>query len=388
MKVLFVHNGLGTGGAERSLAELLPGLVEAGISPTVACLYRRDEGVERAVLARGFDVRFLRQRRTLSRAFAIRNLIRRERPDVVHTTIFEANVSGRLAAAGTGTIVVSSLVNTPWGAGRTLDPNVRRPKMMAARTIDAFTARHLTHHFHAITNAVKDWAVETLGLDAERITVIERGRDPGRLGEPGPERRGRVRAELGFTEDDEVVLAVGRQEFQKGHRYLLEAMENICARRPRAALLVAGRRGNASGELDRLLASLDPERVRLLGHRDDVPDLLSAADVFAFPSLYEGLGGSLIEAMALGLPIVASDVPAIREVVEDGACALLVPPASPRELAGAIERLLADDRMRASFGERGRARFLERFTLARSTARMVELYRGLVDPATAMIGGA
>jgi glycosyltransferase involved in cell wall biosynthesis len=388
VKVLFVHNGLGTGGAERSLAELLPGLAEAGITPIVACLYRRNEGMERAVLERGFDVRFLRARRTLSRALEIRKLIRRERPDVVHTTIFEANVSGRLAAAGTGAVVVSSLVNTPWGAGRALDPNVRRPKVVAAQRIDAFTARHLTDHFHAITHAVRDWAVETLGLRPERITVIERGRDPERLGEPGAGRRAKARGSLGLTPDDEVILAVGRQEYQKGHRYLLEAMPGLLERRPNVVLLVAGRKGNASAELERLLAGLDPARVRLLGHRDDVPDLLAAADVFAFPSLYEGLGGSLLEAMALALPIVASDVPAIREVLDGGACGLLVPTASPAELGVAIERLLGDDGLRAGLAERGRARFLERYTLMRSTARMVELYRGLVAPVAAMIGGA
>ena len=110
------------------------------------------------------------------------------------------------------------------------------------------------------------------------------------------------------------------------------------------------------------------------GHRDDAPEILAAADVFVFPSLYEGLGGSLIEAMALGLPIVASDLPAIREVVEPDRNAVLVPPGSPSELASAVEPLLGDEPRRKAMGARSRQIFEERFTLERSASRMIELF--------------
>jgi glycosyltransferase involved in cell wall biosynthesis len=119
------------------------------------------------------------------------------------------------------------------------------------------------------------------------------------------------------------------------------------------------------------------QRVHLLGHRDDLPEVLAAADIFVFPSLFEGLGGVLIEAMALGLPIVASDLPAIREVVEEGGNALLVPHSDPGALAVAIDRMLGDDAMRKSFAARGRKIFNERFTLERSTQGMLDLYRKL-----------
>jgi glycosyltransferase involved in cell wall biosynthesis len=121
--------------------------------------------------------------------------------------------------------------------------------------------------------------------------------------------------------------------------------------------------------------------VRFLGHRRDVPEILAAADVFAFPSLWEGLGCSVLEAMALGLPIVASDLEPIREVVEDGRCAVLVPPRTPGALASAISSLL-DDRPRAEdLGREGREIFRRRFTLERSTQRMVELCRRVAGQA-------
>jgi glycosyltransferase involved in cell wall biosynthesis len=106
-----------------------------------------------------------------------------------------------------------------------------------------------------------------------------------------------------------------------------------------------------------------------------VADVLAAADVFAFPSLWEGLGGALIEAMALGLPLVASDLDAIAEVVDPDGNALLVPPADPRALAEAIAALLDDPARAASFGARSRALFESRYTLDASTSRMIELFR-------------
>src|SRR5207248_5271036 len=149
--------------------------------------------------------------------------------------------------------------------------------------------------------------------------------------------------------------------------------------RPRLVVLIAGRRGHASSDIDAWLrTSPNATRVRMLGHIDDVPDVLAAADVFAFPSLWEGLGGSLIEAMALALPIVASDLPAIREVVEDGRNADLVPLGDAASLAAALGALLDDSVRLAAYGRRGRARFDELFTLERSTARMLELYEQLV----------
>jgi glycosyltransferase involved in cell wall biosynthesis len=381
MKILFVHNGLGAGGAERSLAELLPGLISEGIEPIVLCFYRRTEGVEADVLASGVDVRFLGAHRLVNRALAVRRIIRQERPDIVHTSIFEANLAGRLGSAAMSPVVLSSLVNTPYIPTRRRDPNVSRFGMTTAHVADGWTARHLCDHFHALTHAVKDWAVGSLRLDPASITVVERGRDPRRLGEPSVARRRESRRALGLTDETRVILNVGRQEYQKGQRFLLEAMPAVRSRDPRAVLLIAGRKGNASDDLQALKQQLgiDDETVRFLGHHEDIPSLLAAADVFAFPSLFEGLGGALIEAMALGLPVIASDVPAVAEVVEAGRSGLLVPPASATDLAAAIGEVLGDDGMAREFGARGREIFIDRFTLSRSTARMIELYRTLAD---------
>lgn len=378
LHVLHVINQLGPGGAERSLEDLVGPLADQGVQISIACV--------RPVAPEYLDdfvppcpLQSLEGTNLVAKALKLRKRLKSAPPDVVHTTLFEANLVGRLAAAGLGVPVVSSLVNTEYEPVRRRDPNVNSLKLTLVQNLDRWTGRFLTRHFHAITGAVRRSAVRRLGYHPDRITVIPRGRDPRRLGRPSPERRLRVRESLGLAADAEVVLHVGRHEFQKGHEHLLRAASLLAPHRPNLRVLAAGRRGNTSPLLDRLHEDLGlGETVRFLGSRPDVADLLAAADVFAFPSLYEGLGGSVIEAMALGLPVVASDLPALREVVEDGRNAVLVPSANPEALAEAIEQLLDDQECAHRYGVRSREIFLERFTIDTSAQALAELYRRVV----------
>ncbi|CAN5908593.1 glycosyltransferase family 4 protein [soil metagenome] len=376
LRLLYLINGLGTGGAERSLAELLPFYLANRIEPTIVCLYRRKEGVEDSLRSLGYEIRYLPAGRLPGKILALRRSLRAERPDLIHTTLFESNLIGRLAAAGTGIPLLTSLVNTPYDPIRLQDPNINRLGISIVKSVDRWTGHFLTTHFHALTHAVKEAAVQTLHIPPERITVIGRGRAPERLGTPSAERRAQARRHLGLRAEDEVILTVGRQEYQKGQRFLLEAMRLLVPTRPHLQLLISGRTGHATSELQELHESSGlGERVRFLGHREDVPDLLAAADIFAFPSLFEGFGGALIEAMALGLPIVASDLPTLREVVEPDGSGVLVEPASPPALAAAITRLLDDPELARALGSRGMEIFHERFTVERSAMQMIELYR-------------
>src|SRR5262249_23945665 len=152
-----------------------------------------------------------------------------------------------------------------------------------------------------------------------------------------PERRGRARAALGLGADDTVVLGVGRLEFQKGFDVLLHAVDGLRSRDKRVKVLVAGRDGGESASLRALVGELGLDgAVELLGTRDDVADLLCAADVFAFPSRWEGSPGSVLEAMALEAPIVATGIASVREVTDGSTCARLVPVDDADALAEAI----------------------------------------------------
>jgi glycosyltransferase involved in cell wall biosynthesis len=375
VRVLFVITSLGAGGTERSTALLLPHLRDLGVEATVVCLVHRDEGDERRVVEAGFDVRVLDARRFPGRVRALRGIIGELRPDVVHTAVFDADQVGRVAAAATDVPVLGSLVNTPYVAARLEDPNVDRWKLEAVRLVDTATARTLGTHFHAVTEGVALDAVRTLGLRRDRITVVERGRDPDALGRRTPERRARARASLALPDDAEVILAVGREEYQKGHSHLVDALALLAPTRPGAVVVVAGRAGNASASIDDAVRRRGlGDRVLRLGHRDDVADLLCAADVFALPSLYEGTAGAAIEALAMETPIVSSDLAGTRGVLVDGADARLVPVGDAAALARALGGVL-DDRVAAGeLADRGRKVFDERFTLSRSAERMAALY--------------
>ena len=380
LKILFVIDSLGTGGAERDLAEKLPQLGRFNVTPIVVSLRRREEGVQEDLQRQGFDVRILNTCGLIGRLVRVRKIIRTERPDVIQTVLFHSDIVGRLAAIGTPAKVISRLVNTDYDKIRVHDPNIRPFRFLMARLIDSWTARHLTHQIYANSNAVKTAAMRDLGIYTEKITVLKESRDASRLGQPSCQRRNRARIRLGLDENQEVLVNIGRQDYQKGQRYLLEAMSMLVSTHPRLVLLMAGRTGDVSGELERLRDRLGlKERVHFLGHREDVPEILASADMFVFPSFYEGLPGAVIEAMALGLPIVASDIDPVRETVEEGRNALLVKPASPDELASAIERLLEDRMTAQAFGRRGREIFDERFTLEQSMPRLLAFYRQVVS---------
>lgn len=374
MKVLFIVDNLGAGGAERSLQEMLGPLGAGGVDPLVACFEHRSEGVEHLVSRS--RIRVLPGTSAAAQMSALRHLARHERVDLAHTTLFKADVCGRPALLGLGIPIVTSLVNMPYEPARLLhDRRVNAAKLGLARSLEILTGFACADHFHAISHAVKDAATKHLWIDPHKISVILRGRDPARLGRRSVERRRNVRHTLDLPDDTPVILSAGRQEFQKGQLFLLGALARVLAAYPRTTVLIAGRAGNASSALAQAAAPFG-NRVRFLGHREDLPDLMAAADVFALPSLWEGLGCVIIEAMALELPIVASDLAPVREAVDVDA--RFVTPASPSALAEALMEVLASPDVARARTVSARRRFEETLTIEKSSQQMLRLFQRVV----------
>jgi glycosyltransferase involved in cell wall biosynthesis len=375
VRILYLIDSLAAGGAEQSLAALAPRWIDSGLELDVAYLYERKgvrESLENAGAATfclgGGGGRLGWVRRALV-------LIVERNPDLVHTTLFEADIAGRIAASIRRVPVVSSLVSVAYGPEQLRNPRLSPIKVRIAQMIDAVTARRVVR-FHAVTNQVAQVMSKRLRIPRGRIDVIPRGRDPEALGTRTPQRRAAARAALGVSDDKVLVLAVARHEFPKGLDILLEAVPALLRSHPRARLLIAGGEGNMTPNLRTSVTRLriDPV-VRFLGHREDVPDLLCAADVFVFPSRWEGLPGGVLEAMAMEAPIVASDLPPIRELAPDGDCAVLVPPDRPDALAESVANVIEEPPAARARAQRARSRFLERYTIDHVAHQMLSFYR-------------
>jgi glycosyltransferase involved in cell wall biosynthesis len=374
LRVLAVIDSLARAGAEQSLVAAAPHLLADGVDLHVAYLAERDglraalEGTGTAVHPPGTAA--VQDRRARYRL--VSQLVADVRPDVVHTTLFESDLVGRAAAARHGVPCVSSLVNLAYG--RTETAGLPPGRARAAHLADVATGLLVTR-WHAITHHVADVMGRRLLVPRGRIEVIHRGRDAALLGRRSPQRRAEVRARLGLPDDVPVLLAVGRQERQKGHDVLMRAAAEVRRRHPDLVVLLAGREGGETARLRALREDLGLlETVRLLGSRDDVPELLAAADVMAFTSRWEGAGGAVLEAMALECPLVTSALPAVREAVDAGTAALVPPDDAPR-LADAVDATLRDREAARARAARARRRFEERFTIEASAARTADLYR-------------
>jgi glycosyltransferase involved in cell wall biosynthesis len=363
-RLLHVITTLGVGGAEKHLLMLASGLLGRGHEVRVAWLKGRGE-LAPAFAAAGLpaerlgghpgedgEVRPWAARRALAR------LVRDWRPDLVHTHLLKADALGALAVRGV------PLVSSKHNDERAL---LLWPVSVAHGLLARRVARTI-----ALSDHVARFTARHGRVPPGRITRVYYGIDPEAL---RPRRtREAVRRELGLPADLPVLVCVGRLAPQKDHATLLRAMTRV---RGDARLLVVG--GDPFGDGEARLSALVGElglgaRVSLLGVRHDVPDLLAAGDLFVLASLWEGLGLVFLEAMAAGLPIVATRVSAVPEVVEDGVGGWLVPPGDAPALAAAVQAALDDPAARAARGRAGRARLQERFGLPRMIDETLAVY--------------
>ena len=375
MRVFYLIDSLVTGGAEQSLVGMAPHLIEKGVELHVVYLLP-ERKLEPALRDGGAYVYDLSMPSLPIQQFgSVRRKIADLQPDLVHTTLFRADVIGRTVGRLARLPVLTTLANVPYGREQRRYAARRQSEVLSKHFFDLATAQFATR-FHANSHAVAEAMGPRLLVPASRIDVVWRGRDPVLLGRRTDERHRAVRRRLGVREGERMVLCVGRHDRQKGLDTAIETAAVFRERRTPVRLFIAGRDGKQTSELKRLIDSHRlREQVVLLGDRDDVPDLLAAADVFLFPSRWEGMGGSVIEAMALEVPMVLSDLVVTREVAGD--TAEYAPPGDPVAFADALERVqiveTADRVLRA------RRRFEQLFTVEGSAQGIFELYCRLLD---------
>jgi len=301
----------------------------------------------------------------LSAAGALATVLRENAVDVLHTHGGIAGLYGRLAARKAGT---PAIVHTVHGIHYL---HYRNP---AAKRAFIALERRLSRSTDAVvfvSEADMERAARLRLALPPKARLIRNGVPPippGRLRDPAA-----VKAELG-AEGKPLVVAVSRLHRQKGVTYLLRGVPFVRNEIPDVCVVVAG-----GGPLaDRLKAEVKALRVGdnaiLLGERKDALDILAAADIFVLPSLWEGLPYVLVEAAALGKPIVAADIDGVREVIRNGATGILVPPRDPGALAAAIILLLKDPEFARQLGEAARTEIPPRFSVERMISETESLY--------------
>jgi len=302
-------------------------------------------------------------------AWRLRRLVAAEAIDILHTHHYEPALIG--VAATVGRPVPLVLGRHYSDAIYQLARGLRRRAYLSLEALANRRAAAIIAPSTAVAQILL-----SQGVAPEKVEVIPYGFDFRRFGPRGEEALARARALWPAGEGPRLVT-VGRLHAEKGHRYLLDALETLAREGLEARWLVVGDGPERDRLAAQVAASAVADRVRFAGWRTDVLDLVAAADVVVQPTVHEAFSQAMVEAMALGRPLVISDVSGVRDIVEDERSGLIVPLRDSAALARAIRRL-ADRGQARAMGEAARARVQAALALTTVMPRLEALYRRLV----------
>ena len=341
------------GGTERQMTELIRRLNPARFKVHVACFHRAGPWLarvrERAASIVEFPIRGFARPATVAQMLTFARWCRRERIGVVQTCDLYANIFGLPGAA---------LAQVPMriGSRRELNPD---------KSAGQIRLQHLAYRCATKVVANSPAArriLEEEGLAPASIAVIPNGLDLTAY----PDRR--------TARPLRTIITVANLRPEKCHEVLVSAAASLIPAYPHLRFQIVGA-GPQRPALERLIAALGLQaHVELLGHREDVPSLLAAADVFVLPSRSEAFPNGAMEAMAAGLPVIASAVGGLLDLIEDGRTGVLVPPGDPRTLALALRALITDPMRAEALGIAARTEVHQRYSFDRMVAAFEELY--------------
>lgn len=366
INVLHIICSLPLGGAENQVVTLASALGSDRYTIHVCCLRR--EGVQaNALRARGIQVVSLNMRLRYwpIAVYRLYRLIDQLKPQIVHTHLYEAGIWGGLVGKLAGVPVVV-----------TTEHSIALPKrrhLPLEPLVNHFTDKRI-----AVSEEIRQCYIKNHGVSPERIIIIPNAVDVERFS--GLNSRNRLRTQLGVNASSPLVGTVARLVQPKRLDRLLEAARMVCDAVPQARFLIIGD-GPLREELEGQAMQLDltPEYVRFLGNRLDIPELLSALDIFVLSSEMEGIPVALLEAMAASRPVVATRVGGIPQVIQDGYNGLLISPDDPAGLAKAILALTEDSTLRESVAREGYRTVEKRFSSTAVAQRIIELYDALLE---------
>lgn len=369
MKIFYVIDSFDLGGAQTQLLELVRFLDKQEYRIAVCPLWPimalepafKDAGVEIIRVHKNFSY-------DISEIWRLAQSIRHFQPDIVHTWLFTGNLWGRLAAklARSPVIIAGEM---------TIVPAEQLP-------FYNFPINKLLAHWTDMITANSQAGIERLhqdGFKARKLHLIYHGVDIQRFSpEKTNQYRGEIRKKLGIEMDVVTICVMARMTQQKGQAVFLQAVKRVVDAGLDVRCLLIGD-GPDRDSLEALTLSLGlSEKVLFLGYRQDTPELLSASDIFALSSYWEGLPNAVLEAMSMGLPIVATNVSGTAEVVQDGITGFLVPPGNQDAMADSLMSLMKDPHLRDRMGKAGRNRCVEEFSLEHTAMQTTALYHKLI----------
>ena len=359
---------MGVGGLENGVVNLLNHLDDR-FHHTILCLSKSGAMAQRI---EGRDVSVLEMRLPTDKfRFPIVKLARVFReiaPDIVHSrgwSSIDAISAARMAR-------VPCVIHGEHG-WEAADPQGRNRKRIIVRKC----LSPLVDRFIAVSDDLKRWLTQTVGISAQKITCIHNGVDIRRFASG---ERDRARQLLGLDPSVFTIGTVGRLDPVKDHETLLKSFAAIVGseRAAAACLLIVGD-GPMRKQIEALTVRLGiSDQVKLLGERRDVPMVLKAFDTFALTSVAEGISNTILEAMASGLPVVATRVGGNPELIEHGVTGQMIPARNVEALTEALQRYLQDPELRRSHGVNAQKRAMQNFSLERMATQYAELYSDLV----------
>ncbi len=373
-KILYIIENIFFGGGERAFAQIINGLDKETYEAYVACLPSGEftERIKRSAIILPFD---LRNRFDFTKIFQLVKIIRQKNIEIIHSqgarADFFARVAARLAS-------VPALVSTIAMPVEGFD--VGSIKKIIYIVLDRFSERFVDRYI-VVSEALRKRLIEKHKIPSKKIVKIYNGveidSDASRL---MPDVRKKIMEELMIPENAMLAGTIGRLVWQKGLIYFIQAIKEINARwkMQDVRYLIVGE-GKERNNLEQIINKLGlSDKVIFTGFCNDIKEILYSLDVFVLPSIREGQPIALLEAMATGTPIVATDIEGVNETIVDGITGILVPPKNPSALAEAIVCLLKDKKKAQEMGQAGRMVVEEKFNLKDKMEQHKRLYETII----------
>lgn len=366
-KLIYVITDLRLGGAQKVLVNFLTCLNRELFNPKVVCLFGGKSPVASEIEGLGIpviDFNFKNKFDVFS-FWHFYNWLKHEKPAILHSSLFHANLLSRVV----GRILKIPIIIS-WRQNINLGSNIREFLNRLSANLDDCVI--------AVSNEVRSKELIATRINPDKVIVVYNSINTD-LYQPNDDySREEIRFKFGIEGSTILLGTIGRLHPQKGITYLLEGFKEVRNQYKNAKLIIVG-----EGELKPQLI----EQAKYLqiidstlfpGAKTNIPEILKALDVFILPSLWEGLPLALLEAMAAGLPVIATGVGGIPEVIENNRSGIIVPTADPGAIYSSIHRLISDPELRDSMGEAGRKRVVEKFDVKKNILQLERIYTQLL----------